>query len=83
MRAKAPRMGTPDMASMPKTPPQMSMRNRMRDINPQDIPTDFGVLQGTFIKPEGKDMPSLFRQPKERLLFEWTWIKTWVTTVFQ
>ena len=65
----------------PKLPPQQSMLARMRDIDPEQIPTDFGVLPGTFIKPEGKDMPSFFKQPKERLRFEWVWLKSWFTSV--
>lgn len=67
---------------IPKMPPQHSLRTKMRDIDPEKIPTDFGVLPGTFIKPEGKDMPNLFKQPKERLLFEWVWLKSWVASAF-
>ena len=66
----------------PKQPPQPSMISRMRDLDPDKVPTDFGILPGTFIKPEGKDMPDFFKQPKERLFFEWTWLKTWVTSAF-
>lgn len=67
---------------MPKPPPQHSLRTRMRDLNPDKVPTDFGVLPGTFIRPEGKDMPNFFKQPKERLRFEWVWLKTWVQSAF-
>ncbi|EED13928.1 conserved hypothetical protein [Talaromyces stipitatus ATCC 10500] len=68
---------------MPKLPPERSLRSRLKDMDPESIPTDFGVLPGTFIKPEGKDMPSLFSEPKDRLMMEWVWIKTWFTSVFQ
>ncbi|GAM43763.1 hypothetical protein TCE0_060f18840 [Talaromyces pinophilus] len=67
---------------VPKQPPQPSMISRMRDIDPDKVPTDFGILPGTFIKPEGKDMPDFFKHPKERLMFEWTWLKSWVTSAF-
>lgn len=68
---------------MPKMPPERSFRARLRDMDPESIPTDFGVLPGTFIKPEGKDMPSLFKQPRDRLSMEWVWIKTWFTSALQ
>ncbi|EEA19604.1 hypothetical protein TMatcc_009740 [Talaromyces marneffei ATCC 18224] len=67
---------------MPKMPPEKSFRSRIRDIDPENIPTDFGVLPGTFIKPEGKDMPNFFTRPKDRLKMEWVWIKTWITSAF-
>lgn len=66
----------------PKMPPERSFRTKMRDINPDDIPTDFGILPGTFIKPEAKDMPDFFKRPKDRLLMEWVWIKTWFASAF-
>jgi mitochondrial protein MBA1 len=53
----------------------------MRSMKPEDIPTDFGVLPGTFVKPEGKDMPPLFKDPQDRLRMEWTWLKSWFGSV--
>ena len=42
-----------------------------------DLPQDIGLLPGTFIKPLWRDMPSIFQQPKERLHYEWLWLKSW------
>jgi protein MBA1 len=39
------------------------------------IPDDFGILPGTFIRPVWKNMPSIFRDPKQRLQMEWLSLK--------
>ena len=44
--------------------------------------TDFGLFPGTFIKPAWRDVPSLFRHPKQRLKLEWVWIKMSVQNFF-
>lgn len=44
-----------------------------------DMPQDFGLFQGTFIRPQWRDMPTIFEQPSERLRMEWQWVKSSVT----
>lgn len=63
----------------PKTPPQMSMRNVVKDTmtgaQRDMIPDDLGLMPGTFIRPVWKNMPSIFRDPKRRLQMEWVSLK--------
>ncbi|KAL6233552.1 hypothetical protein BDW75DRAFT_185315 [Aspergillus navahoensis] len=71
-----------EMRGMPQTlsvkqPAQPSMRVRGQGMSRADLPQDIGLLPGTFIKPLWRDMPSIFQQPKERLQFEWLWLKSW------
>lgn len=40
------------------------------------MPQDLGLLPGTFIRPVWHEMPSIFKQPRERLRMEWLWWKT-------
>lgn len=76
---KAGLMSAPQIK--PKMPAEMSTRSRLKNIPPEQMPTDFGVLPGTFIKPDAKDMPSLFKNPRDRLRMEWIWIRHWVQNV--
>ncbi|KAH8703871.1 hypothetical protein BGW36DRAFT_370126 [Talaromyces proteolyticus] len=69
--------GIPQTMTM-KIPAQVSPKSRMREMSPDTMPTDFGLLPGTFVKPEGKDMPAFFKEPQLRLRMEWVWIKQWV-----
>lgn len=41
-----------------------------------ELPTDLGLLPGTFIRPLWRDLPSIFTHPKERLQLEWLWLKS-------
>ncbi|KAL4973769.1 hypothetical protein BDW66DRAFT_141523 [Aspergillus desertorum] len=71
-----------EMRGMPQTlsvkqPAQPSMKVRGQGMSRADLPQDIGLLPGTFIKPLWRDMPSIFQQPKERLQFEWLWLKSW------
>ncbi|KAI9374667.1 hypothetical protein BJX61DRAFT_271700 [Aspergillus egyptiacus] len=59
-----------------KQPAQPSMRARRGNLSRSELPQDLGLLPGTFIKPLWRDLPSIFQQPKERLQFEWLWLKT-------
>ncbi|KAL3472650.1 hypothetical protein BJX99DRAFT_235087 [Aspergillus californicus] len=60
-----------------RQPAQPSMKSRGKNLARSELPQDIGLLPGTFIKPSGKDLPSIFQQPKERLRFEWLWLKSW------
>ncbi|RAL10551.1 uncharacterized protein BO97DRAFT_372271 [Aspergillus homomorphus CBS 101889] len=69
------------MGRLPKTivarpPPQPSTRTKTRGMARTELPQDFGILPGTYIRPLWKDMPSIFKQPQERLRLEWLWMKT-------
>jgi hypothetical protein len=45
------------------------------------FPTDVGLLPGTFIRPTGVNLPSIFSSPKDRLTLELRWAKTRVTDI--
>ena len=60
---------------MASSPPQPSMKTRSKGISRGNLPQDFGVLPGTFIRPLWRDMPSIFKQPRERLFMEWLSLK--------
>lgn len=64
-----------------KRPAERSMKSRAKEMSLDSMPTDLGLLPGTFIKPEGKNMPSFFREPKDRLRMEWVWLKNWAQNV--
>ncbi|RDW86159.1 uncharacterized protein DSM5745_02801 [Aspergillus mulundensis] len=68
--------GMPQSFSM-KQPAQPSMKIRTSEMSRTELPQDIGLLPGTFIKPLWRDLPSIFKQPKERLQFEWLWLKSW------
>ncbi|KAE8151926.1 hypothetical protein BDV25DRAFT_128415 [Aspergillus avenaceus] len=67
--------GAPENIAV-KQPPQPSMKTRGKTMSRHDLPQDLGVLPGTFIKPRWRELPSIFQFPRERLQFEWLWIKT-------
>jgi len=60
-----------------KRPAERSLKVQMKEASLDNVPTDLGLLPGTFIRPEGKNMPSIFRQPADRLRMEWVWLKSW------
>lgn len=61
-----------------KRPAEKSLKIRAKEMSLDSMPTDLGLLPGTFVKPEWKDMPSIFREPRDRLRMEWTWLKSWI-----
>ncbi|KAF9888419.1 hypothetical protein FE257_008697 [Aspergillus nanangensis] len=67
--------GAPENISV-RQPAQPSMRTRGRDLSRSELPQDIGLLPGTYIRPQWRDMPSIFQQPTERLQLEWLWLKT-------
>ncbi|CRG82984.1 hypothetical protein PISL3812_00332 [Talaromyces islandicus] len=60
---------------------EKSLKVRSKELSLDTMPTDLGLLPGTFIRPEGKNMPSFFREPRDRLHMEWVWLKTWCQNV--
>jgi protein MBA1 len=64
-----------------KRPLEKSLKIRAKEMSLDSMPTDLGLLPGTFIRPEGKNMPSIFRQPGDRLRMEWVWLKQWFQNV--
>ncbi|KAJ5766515.1 uncharacterized protein N7511_004131 [Penicillium nucicola] len=61
------------------TQSQPSFKSRTKGMPLSQLPSDLGLLPGTFVKPLWRDMPSIFRSPRERLHMEWTWLKTLFT----
>ncbi|KLJ07433.1 hypothetical protein EMPG_17098 [Blastomyces silverae] len=59
----------------PQAEATMSSKNQvkeaMRSMKEGTLPDDIGLLPGTFIRPLWRNMPSIFRYPKERLWMEW------------
>ncbi|PGH09510.1 hypothetical protein GX51_00615 [Blastomyces parvus] len=59
---------------------QMSSKNQMREAlrlkKEGALPDDVGLLPGTFVRPLWRNMPSIFRYPKERLWMEWGMVST-------
>jgi protein MBA1 len=68
--------GMPQTLSV-KQPSQPSMKSRGQNMSRFELPQDIGLLPGTYIRPLWRDMPSIFQQPRERLHFEWLWVKSW------
>ncbi|EEP75617.1 predicted protein [Uncinocarpus reesii 1704] len=66
-------------AIKPRIPPQMSMKNRVKQsmsgASREMLPDDVGLLPGTFIRPVWRNMPSIFKDPKLRLRMEWMTLK--------
>ncbi|KAL4939060.1 hypothetical protein BDV06DRAFT_199585 [Aspergillus oleicola] len=62
--------------STPSPPAQPSARTRTQGMLRSELPQDFGLLPGTFVRPLWRDLPSIFQHPKERLHFEWLWVKS-------
>ncbi|KAJ5110921.1 hypothetical protein N7532_001456 [Penicillium argentinense] len=60
----------------PRTSSQPSMKVRSKDLLMGQLPNDIGLLPGTFVRPLWRDMPSIFNEPRDRLMMEWTWIKS-------
>ncbi|KAL4922186.1 hypothetical protein BDW62DRAFT_173146 [Aspergillus aurantiobrunneus] len=75
-RQSALQRGLPQTLSV-KQPSQPSMKSRGQTLSRSELPQDIGLLPGTFIRPLWRDSPSIFQQPKERLHFEWLWLKSW------
>lgn len=51
---------------------EKSMQSKMKNINRNQIPDDLGLFPDTLIKPEPKDLPSLFSTKiQRRLRIEW------------
>ncbi|KAL5358215.1 hypothetical protein BJX96DRAFT_37325 [Aspergillus floccosus] len=67
MNMDSPKVPTP---LKPSTATKGSMMSR------SELPTDLGLLPGTFIRPLWRDLPSIFTHPKERLQLEWLWLKS-------
>lgn len=67
MNMDSPKVPTP---LKPSTATRGSMMSR------SELPTDLGLLPGTFIRPLWRDLPSIFTHPKERLQLEWLWLKS-------
>ncbi|KAL3466786.1 hypothetical protein BJX64DRAFT_216713 [Aspergillus heterothallicus] len=67
--------GLPQTISM-KQPAQPSMKARGMNVSRSELPQDIGMLPGTFVRPLLRDLPSIFTHPKERLHFEWLWLKS-------
>ncbi|OXV08108.1 hypothetical protein Egran_04129 [Elaphomyces granulatus] len=65
-----------------KIPMKQSAQPSLRTLQRKQLATDIskfpdlGVLQGTFIRPLWRDMPSIFQKPRERLQMEWLWLKS-------
>ncbi|KAL4866666.1 hypothetical protein BDV12DRAFT_172637 [Aspergillus spectabilis] len=72
----AQRGGMPQTLSV-KQPAQPSMKSRGQNLTRSELPQDIGLLPGTYIRPLWRDLPSIFQQPRERLHFEWLWLKSW------
>ncbi|QKX64031.1 uncharacterized protein TRUGW13939_11204 [Talaromyces rugulosus] len=64
-----------------KRPLEKSLKIRAKELSIDSMPTDLGLLPGTFIRPEGKNMPSIFREPRDRLRMEWVGLKQWFQNV--
>jgi protein MBA1 len=64
-----------------KRPPEKSLKTRAKELSLDTMPTDLGLLPGTFVKPEEKNLPSFFKEPKDRLRMEWVWLKNWCQNV--
>lgn len=76
LMAASPRArGVPTKLAMPQMS-QPSMRTRSKGLTRHQMPQDLGLLPGTFIRPLWRDLPSIFQQPRERLQFEWLWVKS-------
>ncbi|KAL4885012.1 hypothetical protein BJY04DRAFT_181160 [Aspergillus karnatakaensis] len=70
------RPGMPQSVGV-RQPAQPSMKSRGQQLVRSELPQDIGLLPGTFIRPLWRDLPSIFQQPRERLHFEWLWLKSW------
>lgn len=64
-----------------KRPLEKSLKIRAKEMSLDNVPTDLGLLPGTFIRPEWKNMPSIFHEPRDRLRMEWVGMKQWFQNV--
>ncbi|KAI9819206.1 MAG: hypothetical protein M1827_007362 [Pycnora praestabilis] len=62
-------MNMPEM----RTKAERSLKVAMKDIS--EMPTDLGMLDGTFIMPSPANRPSYFTAPRDRLKMAWHRIK--------
>lgn len=60
----------------PSSVSQPSLKSRAKDVMRHQLPNDIGLLPGTFVRPLWRDMPSIFKDPRDRLRMEWTWMKS-------
>ncbi|KAF2176170.1 hypothetical protein K469DRAFT_35077 [Zopfia rhizophila CBS 207.26] len=51
--------------------------------NRDGLPNDIGLFPGTFIRLPWRKLPSLFSTPKERLWYEWKYVKTKGSDLYQ
>jgi protein MBA1 len=58
---------------------QPSFNTRTQGMKLSDLPNDIGILPGTFVRPLWRDMPSIFKAPRDRWHMEWTWLKSLAT----
>lgn len=57
-------------------PKQQSANTRMKQLKKSEIPSDIGLIPGTFIRPTWKEGPSLLSSKwKERLIMDWVHIR--------
>lgn len=65
----------------PKMPAQMSLKVKMKDamasLRKDMLPDEFGLLPGTFVRPLAKNLPSIWKDYKDRWLMEKTWFRSW------
>ncbi|KAJ5726397.1 uncharacterized protein N7483_007754 [Penicillium malachiteum] len=59
-----------------KNPTGPSITARKRDTNASMMPTDVGILPGTFVRPLWRNLPSVFQNPRDRWQIEWAWIRS-------
>ncbi|KAJ5555581.1 hypothetical protein N7535_008016 [Penicillium sp. DV-2018c] len=71
--------GARAMNFRPPSQAQPAFKTKTKDIKLSDLPNDIGVLPGTFVRPLWRDMPSIFKAPRDRLYMEWIWLKSWFT----
>lgn len=63
----------------PPSQVQPSFKTRTKGMKLGDLPNDIGILPGTFVRPLWRDMPSVFKAPRDRWHMEWTWLKAWLS----
>ncbi|KZF20500.1 hypothetical protein L228DRAFT_250207 [Xylona heveae TC161] len=63
-----------------RQPPQRSLKVAMKELEGAgQLPTDLGLLEGTFVTPTGENRPSLFRKPRDCATLFTLWLKTRIT----
>lgn len=63
----------------PPSQVQPAFKTRTQGMRIADLPNDIGILPGTFVRPLWRDMPSIFKAPRDRWHMEWTWLKAWLS----